>query len=151
MRKRTLCPQPLQPKPVFKILIKETVIKQGLDDHVCSLEIDPGLCLRATVRFGYDVAHRKCVGFIFGGCGGNKNSFSTLEDCQRFFHITTYKVPKDIKCLVHREAGRCLAYIPSFAYDANLNECVPFVYGGCGGNDNRFETKEECEEDCKPE
>ncbi|KAH8392078.1 hypothetical protein KR215_000243 [Drosophila sulfurigaster] len=42
----------------------------------------------------------------------------------------------------------CFAYIPSWSYDSNDNECVNFIYGGCGGNKNRFKTKEECEETC---
>lgn len=28
--------------------------------------------------------------------------------------------------------------------------CHPFVYGGCGGNANRFETREACESRCPP-
>ncbi|EDW43331.1 GM23567 [Drosophila sechellia] len=31
-----------------------------------------------------------------------------------------------------------------FAYDLENNVCVEFIYGGCGGNPNRFQTKEEC-------
>lgn len=27
-------------------------------------------------------------------------------------------------------------------------ECVEFIYGGCAGNSNNFETKEDCEEKC---
>ncbi|XP_075153903.1 male accessory gland serine protease inhibitor-like [Haematobia irritans] len=44
---------------------------------------------------------------------------------------------------------KCLAFFPSWSYKADTNECVDFVYGGCGGNANRFGTKEECEEKCK--
>lgn len=27
-------------------------------------------------------------------------------------------------------------------------ECVEFIYGGCAGNSNNFETKEDCEQKC---
>ncbi|EDW12599.1 male accessory gland serine protease inhibitor [Drosophila mojavensis] len=42
----------------------------------------------------------------------------------------------------------CEAYLPSWSYNAAATECVEFIYGGCGGNDNRFSTKEHCEEKC---
>lgn len=41
-----------------------------------------------------------------------------------------------------------------FAYDVEKRECVEFIYGGCAGNSNNFETKEDCEQKClknKPE
>ncbi|KAH8240639.1 hypothetical protein KR026_002350, partial [Drosophila bipectinata] len=43
----------------------------------------------------------------------------------------------------------CLAYIPSFTYHPDRNECLKFIYGGCWGNENRFLNKELCEKKCK--
>ncbi|KAH8324234.1 hypothetical protein KR074_002076, partial [Drosophila pseudoananassae] len=43
----------------------------------------------------------------------------------------------------------CLAYVPSFTYYPDRNECSKFIFGGCGGNDNRFPNKELCENKCK--
>ncbi|TMW54895.1 hypothetical protein DOY81_000128, partial [Sarcophaga bullata] len=43
----------------------------------------------------------------------------------------------------------CAAYIPSWSYKADSNECVEFIYGGCGGNLNRFNSRKECEDMCK--
>ncbi|KAH8324235.1 hypothetical protein KR074_002132, partial [Drosophila pseudoananassae] len=45
--------------------------------------------------------------------------------------------------------SRCLAYIPSYTYYPDRNECLEFIYGGCDGNDNRFSNKELCENKCK--
>ncbi|XP_061612910.1 WAP, Kazal, immunoglobulin, Kunitz and NTR domain-containing protein 2 [Phyllopteryx taeniolatus] len=44
--------------------------------------------------------------------------------------------------------GPCKAYEPRWAYSGSLRQCQSFVYGGCGGNDNNFESKEACEEMC---
>ncbi|CAL1266789.1 unnamed protein product [Larinioides sclopetarius] len=33
-------------------------------------------------------------------------------------------------------------------YDADSESCESFNYGGCLGNNNRFETKEACEQKC---
>ncbi|XP_017047557.1 kunitz-type serine protease inhibitor-like [Drosophila ficusphila] len=43
----------------------------------------------------------------------------------------------------------CLASKPSFSYHADSNSCKGWVYGGCGGNDNRFRLRESCEQKCK--
>ncbi|EDV99164.1 male accessory gland serine protease inhibitor [Drosophila grimshawi] len=43
---------------------------------------------------------------------------------------------------------RCAAFIPSWSYNPSDNSCKDFVYGGCGGNANRFGSKEECEAKC---
>ncbi|XP_005182681.1 male accessory gland serine protease inhibitor [Musca domestica] len=67
---------------------------------------------------------------------------------------STMALKHDICGLKHSKDGNdnglaCAAYFPSWSYKADTNECVEFVYGGCGGNDNRFFSKEECEAKCK--
>lgn len=44
---------------------------------------------------------------------------------------------------------KCAAFMPSFSYHPEKNACVDFIYGGCGGNANRFGSQEECEAKCK--
>ncbi|KAI8121799.1 Male accessory gland serine protease inhibitor [Lucilia cuprina] len=43
----------------------------------------------------------------------------------------------------------CMAYMPLWSYNAETNECVQFIYGGCGGNSNSFSSLQECEAMCK--
>ncbi|XP_017489901.1 PREDICTED: chymotrypsin inhibitor SCI-II-like [Rhagoletis zephyria] len=52
-------------------------------------------------------------------------------------------------CLQSPQSGRCFGYVPSFAYNPIARKCEEFIYGGCGGNDNRFDTKKECELSCR--
>ena len=42
----------------------------------------------------------------------------------------------------------CLGFIPKFTFDTSKQQCVPFVYGGCGGSENLFDTKMECLQKC---
>ncbi|XP_030384440.1 chymotrypsin inhibitor SCI-III [Scaptodrosophila lebanonensis] len=52
-------------------------------------------------------------------------------------------------CLEPAISGRCFGYVESYAYNPIKRHCEQFVYGGCGGNDNRFTTKAECEYNCR--
>ena len=51
-------------------------------------------------------------------------------------------------CKLPSVPGPCLAYFSRWYYDVNAQACESFVYGGCKGNENNFETKEECERQC---
>ena len=55
---------------------------------------------------------------------------------------------KPAHCQLPPVSGLCEAYMPSFFYNATSKQCEKFVYGGCGGNKNRFQTKESCLESC---
>ena len=44
--------------------------------------------------------------------------------------------------------GVCRAGIPLWGFDNENATCAEFVYGGCGGNLNAFDSKEDCEEVC---
>ncbi|XP_017047546.1 kunitz-type serine protease inhibitor bitisilin-2 [Drosophila ficusphila] len=56
------------------------------------------------------------------------------------------KVPED--CHQPKETGRCFALFYRFAYNVDTQSCEEFVYGGCAGNKNNFETKDLCEQAC---
>ncbi|KAL1470446.1 hypothetical protein MTO96_040432 [Rhipicephalus appendiculatus] len=46
------------------------------------------------------------------------------------------------------DAGLCRAFLPMWWFNAKTGKCEEFVYGGCGGNGNRYETREDCEKTC---
>ncbi|KAH8376794.1 hypothetical protein KR093_001372 [Drosophila rubida] len=48
----------------------------------------------------------------------------------------------------HSKKGRCRALFHSWTYVQETNKCEEFVYGGCSGNGNRFDTAEQCIEHC---
>ncbi|NXY28133.1 COSA1 protein, partial [Pomatorhinus ruficollis] len=54
----------------------------------------------------------------------------------------------DPRCLEPMKPGDCWNYVVKWFYDKNGNSCGQFWYGGCSGNNNRFETEKECRETC---
>ncbi|KAM4671189.1 uncharacterized protein AAGF69_003796 [Amazona ochrocephala] len=52
-------------------------------------------------------------------------------------------------CLQPMDEGSCQHYTLLWYYHAEANACRPFVFGGCRGNSNRFETKWRCEQQCR--
>lgn len=51
-------------------------------------------------------------------------------------------------CVLPKDVGPCRAAMPRYYYDALSGQCEQFLYGGCQGNDNNFETMTECETEC---
>ncbi|CAB3989204.1 tissue factor pathway inhibitor isoform X1 [Paramuricea clavata] len=52
-------------------------------------------------------------------------------------------------CNMKKEAGLCRASVPMYYYNQRQGKCLQFIYGGCGGNLNRFKTIEGCKNTCK--
>ncbi|XP_010130591.1 PREDICTED: amyloid-like protein 2 isoform X2 [Buceros rhinoceros silvestris] len=57
----------------------------------------------------------------------------------------------DMKSVCSQEAmtGPCRAVMPRWYFDPNKRKCIRFIYGGCGGNRNNFESEEYCMAVCK--
>ena len=114
------------------------MVAQG--ENICNLPSETGLCRGYFPSYYFDKVAGKCKKFIYGGCDGNANNFETLAACQ-----TT--CPEN--CQLPKVTGQCRAHILSYYFDKKTGECKKFVYGGCGGNANNFETLAACQETCQ--
>ncbi|XP_069685763.1 BPTI/Kunitz domain-containing protein-like [Periplaneta americana] len=54
--------------------------------------------------------------------------------------------PED--CLLPKSTGPCRGFFQSYYFNRETRRCDTFVWSGCGGNNNRFETREACERQC---
>ena len=52
------------------------------------------------------------------------------------------------ECLLDPASGHCRASIRQYFFNTSSGHCQEFVYGGCGGNWNRFPTFKSCHKDC---
>ncbi|XP_062139220.1 carboxypeptidase inhibitor SmCI-like [Drosophila sulfurigaster albostrigata] len=104
------------------------------------------ICRAYMPTWSYNLKTNECVRWVYGGCGGNANQFGSEQKCQDRC--------KEFECgLPPFKEGNgniiYVAYVPSWSYDLKTNECVWWVYGGCGANANRFGSAQECNDRCK--
>ena len=196
-------PRPAEPEPDSR-----DTSAPGID--ICYLPAVPGDCRAYQPSYYFNAAGGRCERFIYGGCGGNQNRFSTLAECEERCdreedrpeptetprrpyqpeteapyvpyrpvtetpyvpyrpeteapyvpfqratqapaepepEITDAPAPAGDICSLPAVPGRCRAYNPSYYFNAGPQRCERFIYGGCGGNENRFSTLAECENRC---
>merc|ERR1712226_1667717 len=53
------------------------------------------------------------------------------------------------RCKLPQETGPCRAAFQKFHFDSESGTCKEFIYGGCDGNENRFDSNEDCLRACK--
>lgn len=123
-----------------------------------------GPCNGFVKQFYYDQDSDSCYEFEYSGCQGNKNRFLDIESCERkcrrqpavvtLPEVTQTTVappieePKSPICLAPVDSGNCDDSITAYYYDAQHQMCQAFIYGGCDGNANKFQTEEQCERLC---
>nr|XP_015222226.1 PREDICTED: protein AMBP [Lepisosteus oculatus] len=116
-------------------------LAQFWDSESCKLAPDAGPCLGYMTRFHYNSSLMACQSFGYGGCLGNGNNFVTEKECLQSCRT-------EAACRLPMDPGPCFASVQLWAFDSDSGKCVPFKYGGCQGNGNKFYTQKECEEYC---
>lgn len=73
---------------------------------------------------------------------------------ERYVHTVKFKLifsvlPYNTVCTLEPEKGPCNQTFNMWYYNSYSQNCLPFVFGGCFGNKNRFGSKEICELTCE--
>jgi len=148
---------------------EESPMKPNRNPDFCYLDADTGPCKGRCPRYFYDKRSRDCKMFTWGCCLGNDNKFLTKEKCLDVCNpdlpapsivegppiveppVKPNRAPEF--CYLNAERGLCKGRFPRYFYDrrSGIEDCKEFIWGGCGGNDNKFLTKEQCLEVCNPD
>ncbi|XP_010629800.1 eppin isoform X1 [Fukomys damarensis] len=76
---------------------------------------------------------------------------SQCQDNEKCCVFSCGKKCLDLKqdvCSLPKETGLCMAYFRRWWYNKENNTCDLFIYGGCYGNNNNFQTKGMCQNFC---
>ncbi|KAM6178395.1 tissue factor pathway inhibitor-like [Rhynchocyon petersi] len=129
-----------------------------LVNSFCALKMDSGPCRAMIVRYYFNILTQECEEFLYGGCNGNQNRFETLEECKEKCAGGYHKFTEGIMskqrprfCSLSEDPGICRGYIRRYFFNSRSGQCESFIYGGCLGNLNNFDSLELCKKTCKAE
>ncbi|KAK2870697.1 hypothetical protein QQF64_002790 [Cirrhinus molitorella] len=116
----------------------------------CSEPKNEGTGKAKLYKFFYDPKSDACVPFFYGGEGGNDNRFDTDIECVKACSPNADKLypEDDAVCSLDKDEGDCFGTFPRFYYDSKEKMCRMFLYRGCSGNGNRFNTRDACQKLC---
>ncbi|KAH6925661.1 hypothetical protein HPB50_008476 [Hyalomma asiaticum] len=130
-----------------------------------------------TLRYDCDVSKAEGAGFMpretWTALSGKGNSYTALarivqrpEDAvpgplggySKPWEVSGFYDPRrlnsvpatdfDLQCMQKPDRGSCNLNLQRWWYNTDSEQCEIFDYGGCGGNENVYKTKDHCEITC---
>ncbi|CAG0914995.1 unnamed protein product [Notodromas monacha] len=116
-------------------------------------------CLAFLVKYTYNATEGKCMTYVYGGCGGTANLFDSeaqcIAACPKKDAILQDSVDEGTESKDSKEAcnqplssGPCFGFFRKFGFNSETGRCEWFVYGGCQGNANNFNSARKCQDTC---
>ncbi|XP_070600485.1 eppin-like [Erythrolamprus reginae] len=81
-------------------------------------------------------------------CARDDQCPGTQKCCPGECGYTCEEAVMDV-CQLPSVCGICKAMFLRFFYNVSTDKCEQFIYGGCGGNMNNFESMQECLRTCR--
>lgn len=148
--------------------IKNTAVKEEVRDQICQLPVHKfeGIKSRklregcgedeAGEYYHFNVDTRQCEIVSYMGCFSTDNLFKSMEECSSFCQgfgekVPTVETPIDPICHLEpttKSSLDCFALLPKWTYKIQKKRCIPYLYSGCGGTENLFDTEADCAEKC---
>ncbi|XP_026549785.1 WAP four-disulfide core domain protein 3-like, partial [Notechis scutatus] len=112
------------------------------DRKLCveAVEEHPGVCPRRVEVFPFVPCNNTC--------GDDRDCRLTEKCCFTGCSRGCLPSVRSDRCQLPRDQGSCSKELQHFYYDPEEKKCISFVYRGCEGNSNNFQTRELCEEAC---
>lgn len=105
-----------------------------------------GSCRNFVVAWYYDYKKQYCKIFLYGGCGGNDNKFSSEISCQQV--CLPEKIPKRY-CGAQPILSPCAGGTQHWYFHPHRRICLPYPTGRCGKKENNtFKSCVECMNRC---
>uniref|UniRef100_A0A7E4ZV01 Kunitz/Bovine pancreatic trypsin inhibitor domain protein n=1 Tax=Panagrellus redivivus TaxID=6233 RepID=A0A7E4ZV01_PANRE len=82
-------------------------------------------CSTPQYRFRYDPAIERCIRFVYSGCAGSANSFSSLEECNKVCLVDTTVCPRGSELYIVSDSKRALSCSPIDANCPPGYRCTP--------------------------
>uniref|UniRef100_A0A915DFT7 Spondin-1 n=1 Tax=Ditylenchus dipsaci TaxID=166011 RepID=A0A915DFT7_9BILA len=105
----------------------------------CSASCDDGVRVRTRLFFYAEHEH-ECTNVNL-----MEKETCNVHSCRRLLSAHSEEI-----CLEEKETGQCGGTFPRYWYNSASKRCERFVYSGCKGNRNQFDTEEECKGFCLP-
>ncbi|GMT10671.1 hypothetical protein PFISCL1PPCAC_1968, partial [Pristionchus fissidentatus] len=136
-----ICTTHRRPGPIRKTRSTHACFESSADRGVCA-----GGNSSALQKYTYQGG--KCVLFSWSGCGGSANRFNSQRECEQLCNgLKPSNTPA--VCSFDADWGPCNQLSHKWFFNQTTGFCAQFLYGGCGGNTNRFDQFDTCQKTCE--